>query len=130
MLARLLAAGQLLNADPHDHDASPHQEPDDEVRAALASFGLHLDGAGARDQGDVVWIWPENLPAWGFWLRVQTQWRVGFSGKSGLDYAGVRVAMDLLGIKRQDRGELFGWVQAMECAALGVWAERRATVNA
>lgn len=96
----------------------------------MASFGLCLDRDGARPLDDAVWIWPENLSAWGFWLRVQTQWRVGFSGRSGLDYGGVRVAMDLLGVDRRDRGELFRMVQAMECAALGVWAERRADVSA
>ena len=120
----MLAAGQLLNVDPHDHDPSSQPEPDAEVRAALASFGLHLvDGASLLDE--VVWLWPENERAWRLWLQVQTQWRVGFDGKTGLDYAGVRACMELRRIPRRLRGQLFQQIHAMELAALGVWRDAR-----
>ncbi|MEN9923914.1 MAG: hypothetical protein RL268_40 [Pseudomonadota bacterium] len=121
----MLAAGQLLNVDPLDHDPDSHPEPDAEVRAALAAFGLHLADECASRMDEVTWIWPENERAWRLWLEVQTQWRVGFDGKTGLDYAGVQACMELRRIPRRVRSGLFRLLHAMELAALGVWREAR-----
>ena len=121
----MLAAGQLLNVDPHDHESNQQPEPDAEVQKALAVFGLRLDGAVAGRLDDVVWLWPENLRAWRLWLQVQTQWRVGFNGKTGLDYAGVQACMELRRVPRRQRGRLFEQLHAMELAALDAWREAR-----
>jgi Phage related hypothetical protein (DUF1799) len=45
-------------------------------------------------------------------------------GVLGLDYAAIVPAMDLRGIKRKRRGELFDALQAMEAAVLQVVAEK------
>ena len=95
------------------------------MQAALAAFGLRLDGAGHAYLDDVAWLWPENERAWRLWLQVQTQWRVGLDGKSGLDYAGVQACMELRRIPTRYRRRLFELVHAMELAALGVWREAR-----
>lgn len=74
---------------------------------------------------DVVWLWPENLEVWHAWLGVQTQWRVGMAGATGLDYAGVDAALRMSGIRGERRREAFGLLQLMERAALAAWAERQ-----
>jgi len=73
----------------------------------------------------MVWLWPENERVWQLWLQVQTQWRIGFDGKTGLDYAGVQACMALRGIARRDRAELFQQIHGMELAALDVWRAAR-----
>ena len=57
---------------------------------------------------------------------MQTQWRHGFEGKTGLDYAGIGFVMERRRVKRSARDGLFAQIQIMERAALGEWAEQRA----
>ena len=47
------------------------------------------------------------------------------AGATGLDYAGVQAAMQLMGVARAERAELFGLVRAMEGATLDEWAQQR-----
>ena len=82
-------------------------------------------GTAGQPDDSIVCLWPENVRAWGLWLRLQTQWRVGFDGKTGLDYAGVRACLDLCRIPRRLHARLFDLVHAMELAALGVWRDER-----
>lgn len=46
-------------------------------------------------------------------------------GATGLDYAGVQAAMQLMGVARKERAELFALVRAMEGATLDEWARQR-----
>lgn len=80
-----------------------------------------MDWLGSQEP---VFLWPENLLAWQCWMAVQTQWRVGMGGPTGLDYAGVRAFLDLAGLRKKDRLEVFAGLAAMERATLEVWAER------
>lgn len=98
-------------------DATDHRERDD----ALAAFGLRLDAPAP--QLEPFHLWPEHVPALVLWTAVQTQWRHGFDGPTGLDYAGVRVVM------RHQRAprERFDELQIMERAALAEWASQRET---
>ncbi len=57
------------------------------------------------------------------WLAVQTQWRVGMSGPTGLDYAGVEAALRLSAVG--DPAEVFAGLRVCEAAALDAWRERR-----
>jgi hypothetical protein len=70
-------------------------------------------------------ILAENVPAIEFFLAIQTQWRVGFSGATGLDYVGVEAAARLRGVDLTS--DLFGRIQVLERAwldALGDVRER------
>ncbi len=91
----------------------------------MASFGLRTPEQGACDGDGELWLWPDNRPAWDLWRCLQTQWRVGMGGATGLDYGGVQAAMQLLGIKHGQRTELFALVQIMEAAVLDEWGRRR-----
>ncbi len=81
---------------------------------------------GAPDDDQVFYLWPENVQAWACWQGVQTQWRVGMSGPTGLDYQGVSAYLDLQCIDPEPRRELFELLQACERTTLDVWAEQRA----
>lgn len=48
--------------------------------------------------------------------RIQTQWRTGMSGATGLDYHGVGAAVQMMG--KTMTPELFSDLQLMERAAL------------
>jgi len=67
-------------------------------------------------------IEPDNWETVLLFMRVQTQWRHGFAGPTGLDYVGVEACMRMAGIKRTD--ELFDGLQVMEFAALQAIGER------
>lgn len=74
----------------------------------------------------VVYLWPDNVTAWVCWQGVQTQWRVGMSGVTGLDYQGVSAYLDRQGLEPGEALEVFSLLQACERATLEVWSEQRA----
>lgn len=61
-------------------------------------------------------LWPENEPSFTLFTNIQTQWRVGMNGASGLDYHGVGAAVQMMG--KTMTPELFSDIQIMERAAL------------
>lgn len=67
-------------------------------------------------EADTVELWPENVESIALFMRVQTQWRTGQAGPTGLDYAGVHAAMRLMRVRCSL--EFFDDLQAMETAAL------------
>lgn len=91
----------------------------------MAQFGLVLEQEPARDEHETFYLWPDLVPALQMWRAVQTQWRDGFQGRTGLDYPGVDVVMRRRGLRGRAADEMFGLLQAMERAALDVWATMR-----
>lgn len=78
------------------------------------------------DEGDPVYLWPDCVDIWHHWRELQTQWRTGVAGVTGLDYLGVRVYLDELGIEPgAGRREIFDCIRAAEAACLEAWDERR-----
>lgn len=55
--------------------------------------------------------------------RVQTQWRYGFAGPTGLDYSGVESCLRMADVTNTPA--LFGGLQIMEVAALREMAAQR-----
>lgn len=91
----------------------------------LAQVGLQADRPVIQAPTIAV-LWPENVGCWRVWCSVQTQWRVGFAGATGLDYAAVWAVLDKTGPRqRRMRREWFEHIQSMESAAMDAWAERR-----
>ena len=75
--------------------------------------------------GEDVKVWPDNVPTLNVFVAMSTQWRVGHSGATGLDYAALPVVEDRVGIKPDDRRAVFDGLRAMEEAALAQMAENR-----
>lgn len=73
----------------------------------------------------MAYLWPDAVAAWACWQGVQTQWRIGMSGATGLDYAGVRAYLDEHGLHGPERLETWDCICAAERATLDVWAEQR-----
>lgn len=96
------------------------------MQDAMAAFGLCAEGEGAAAPDEKCYLWPCNLPAWNLWQSIQTQWREGMQGRTGLDYAAVTAYMrDVLRIRHKRFAEMFSAIRAMEVAALNTWAEQR-----
>lgn len=97
--------------------------------AQLAAAGVTPGGQDADDgddPGDHAYLWPECVDAWRHWQSLQTQWRTGVAGVTGLDYTGVRSYLDELGIEPgADRRELFECIRAAERACLDAWDAAR-----
>ena len=55
---------------------------------------------------------------------MQTQWRTGMGGATGLDYAGVCAYMDECGMKPKQRKNTFDGIRAAENATLRAWGEK------
>lgn len=73
-----------------------------------------------------VFLWPVNVAAWDCWCDLQTQWRTGVAGATGLDYAAALAYLrDVAGLRGDERRQVFDCLRAAERAVLDVWAERR-----
>lgn len=74
----------------------------------------------------MAYLWPCNVDTWRHWQALQTQWRAGMGGATGLDYAGVKAYLDEQGLKKTARREVFDGIQAAERGTLDAWAEQSA----
>ncbi|WP_343591906.1 DUF1799 domain-containing protein [Paracidovorax wautersii] len=93
--------------------------------AKLSAAGVVPSAGGVADEP--LSIWPECVDAWNHWMALQTQWRMGMDGATGLDYAGVRAYLDEQGIGPGPvRQELFACLCACEAAFLDVLQDIRA----
>ena len=105
---------------------APGKQPDPSsplgaVLGRLADFAQ--PEADAEQEVELVYIWPECADVWHHWQALQTQWRVGAAGATGLDYAGVRAYLDECDVRPgPDRSELFALLRECEDEALSTWA--------
>jgi hypothetical protein len=63
-------------------------------------------------------IWPENVRAFNLFHSLTTQWRIGMSGRTGLDYVVAYHRMDRMGLSAEEYAQLDQDLQVMEVAAL------------
>jgi hypothetical protein len=64
-------------------------------------------------------ILPENVAALEWFIGMQTQWRTGFSGMTGMDYGVFLMWAKDEGLKRKERVDLLEDLRLMEGAFLG-----------
>lgn len=119
-----MAGGQL---DLPSADEAERKEVD-EVAKAAAMFGLVISDADRHRLESrleqAYFLWPENVERFNFWLSIQTQWNnLGGGRILGLRYEGIQAAMELDGIPRKNRPELFALVKQMEQATLNEWSK-------
>jgi len=63
-------------------------------------------------------VWPENRQAVVVFMAMQTQWRVGMNGYTGLDYSALPEVWRATGTRRSQRKEVFMNLRLIEIAAL------------
>lgn len=63
-------------------------------------------------------MWPACWPAFNLFLRVQSQWRTGMAGVTGLDYVALYPLIDRMNLDQREWDEVFDDVRAMEAAAI------------
>lgn len=68
-------------------------------------------------------LWPENALPMQVFMAMQTQWRIGMGGATGLDYSALPVVEARLGVPKQRRAECFRGLQIIEREVLRVWGE-------
>ncbi|KIA78839.1 hypothetical protein QR66_19275 [Chromobacterium piscinae] len=69
-------------------------------------------------------LWPENEPAWTLWQTMQTQWRTGPAGITGLDYAVLPAVWEGLAVPPADRAARFASLRLCEAVALEAFYEK------
>ena len=69
---------------------------------------------------DVLLVLPDNWLPLRVFQSMSTQWRIGMSGASGLDYSALPAVMKFEGVRKKDRRDVFDCVQILERAALGI----------
>lgn len=67
---------------------------------------------------DPVEVWPENWQAFNLFCRMQSQWNVGMSGASGLQYLVLFAFMARMQLSDEDHDLLLDDIQTLERAAL------------
>ncbi|KXK67903.1 hypothetical protein BC89_28595 [Pseudomonas monteilii] len=85
----------------------------------LAFLGLTLDDMETED----VEVWPDAWSAFCLFEALNTQWRLGPGGPSGLDYTAIPGTAKMIGLKRCELSEAFNDLRVMENEALAVMAE-------
>lgn len=65
-------------------------------------------------------VWPENMPAINLFSSISSQWRVGMSGPSGLDYNVLFNRMDRMKLPDQDYEWMFDDIRVIESEALSI----------
>lgn len=69
-------------------------------------------------EGECFEVWPENWPAFDVFAQLDTQWRTGMNGPTGLDYAALYPLLDRIGLADPDWRQMFDDVRTLESAAL------------
>lgn len=89
-----------------------------EIEQDFGVFGQPPEEFKEALRGDDFELWPENVEPLSLFHRLQTQWRHGPRGPVGMDYAGVRAALEFMSIPVTP--DVFRQIQTMETAALEV----------
>ncbi len=96
----------------------------DDTKEDMAFFGI--EDADYQPETDTVIfeVFEENKDAVNLFVLCDTQWTVGLSGRTGLNYSVLLSLMELYSIK--DRREVFEDVRTMEIAAINALAKEPA----
>lgn len=70
-------------------------------------------------------VYPDCWPSVALFMDMNTQWRIGFGGPTGLDYTALSTVMKFRGIKDDEACDVFSDIQVMESAALELFQSRK-----
>lgn len=94
----------------------------------IRSASADDDGEGdttdeTEDDSQEPDVWPCNVQPVEAFVAMQTQWRMGFAGRTGLDYGVLPQVLGWLQVPGEQQAQVWADVQVMEIAALQVWAQ-------
>lgn len=94
---------------------------------AAARLGVPVELLDDSDtfRGAEDGIYPDCMATVSVFCDMLTQWRVGPTGVTGLDYQALPVVFKIRNVKKRDRQEIFEGLQVMERAALRTVIERQ-----
>lgn len=120
--ARLMARGDFQK----ENEDTTHA-PAAEIDESLAAFGLYAEAPVqlAEQPTPTFYLWPESVAAFAFWRTLQSQWRHGMDGPTGLDYSGVWAVLNNT-VQQRQRKALFEDITHLEAGALQGMAQLRA----
>lgn len=75
-------------------------------------------------KSEPIQVWPENEAAWRLLERLQTQWRMGMGGATGLDYGVMHQMMDRMHLDPEAFDELELQMRILESEALTAMREK------
>lgn len=85
-----------------------------EVNPSLAAIAMLLAPAHEYE------VWPENMPSIRLFSSLQTQWRVGMNGPTGIDYNVLFTRMSQMKLSEQDHEWMFDDIRTIESEALSI----------
>lgn len=88
-------------------------------------FGLSLDEVPVEE----IMIWDINYDSFNLFSNLDTQWRVGPAGRTGLDYNCIPIVGKMLGYKKKDINAMFPDIRVMENEALITIMEAQENAN-
>ncbi len=91
---------------------------------ALAAIGLFME-TPAEEQEEVFALWPDNAASFDLWCKLRTQWQVDFAGNRSLNYCAVEAVMNMNGIAKKNRKQLFEEIRTMEISEINAVSEQR-----
>ncbi len=84
-------------------------------------WGLTVEEAS----GPPVEVWPDLMPSINVFSALQTQWRAGMGGATGLDYGVIPAVLRLMGLPRTDWPQIFADLRTLEDEALVIFREQQ-----
>ena len=88
-------------------------------------FGLHLEEIPNED----CMVWDCNWDVFNLFHAMNSQWRIGMGGPTGLDYNAIIPTGTLLGFKKKQLQAMFPDLQVMENEALITMGENQEDGN-
>ncbi len=79
----------------------------------MAMFGLTVEEATVQAE-----VWPDDVETVNTFIAMETQWRIGMSGPTGLDYAALPAVLKMMDIGRKRHAYVFEGLRVMEEQAL------------
>jgi len=80
--------------------------------------GLPLELLQESESASDGLVYPDNMQVVSIFNDMMTQWRVGATGATGLDYAALPAVLSIRRVKIADREDIFECLRIMESAAL------------
>lgn len=85
-----------------------YPKPVDE--GALSAFGFTTDDFAS----DEVVIWHENYISFQVFESLSTQWNIGMSGRTGINYQSIPIVLQMLDVEQEEHKDIFADIRIME----------------